>query len=107
MSVRDSINAAWLAYRNADVKAAVESARSAVDQAPTNGEAWYVLGICLERSSALAQADRCFRIASHAKDNPQQPPYRVSWKRFLQIAERARENLPEKLRQAFSEVTVI
>jgi predicted Zn-dependent protease with MMP-like domain len=107
MSADELIATAWRAYRNADAMAAVAAARAAVAEAPKSGAAWYALGCCLERAGALSQADRCFRFAARTSDDPQPPPYRVSWRRFEQLAERTRENLPAKLRSAFAEVTLI
>lgn len=99
--------AAWGAYRAARPAQGIVEARAALALAPRHGEAWYVLAACLERADRLGEADRCFHRAAQAATEPQAPPYRVSWRRFRGLVDDAVAALPDRLRAAFGEVTLV
>lgn len=88
------IDAAWLAYRQDHANEAVRLAQEAVNQAPKSGAALYALACAHERNGNLLSADKIFRRAAKAIEEPMQPPYRSSWKRFQRAVERAQERLP-------------
>ena len=88
------IDAAWLAYRQDHAKEAVRLAHEAAVLAPKSGAALYALACAHERSGNLLRADQIFRRAAKAAEEPMQPPYRSSWKRFQRAVERAQERLP-------------
>jgi predicted Zn-dependent protease with MMP-like domain len=62
------------------------------------------LGCALERQGATGRSDRAFRRAANAANDPQAPPARVPWRRFVAAVEAAAEALPSALRQALEEV---
>jgi predicted Zn-dependent protease with MMP-like domain len=100
-------DAIWSAYKSADPARGVSIGRAAVSEHPEDGEAWYALACCHERSGDLIAADRCFGSAARATREPQERPYRVSWERFRHIVDQSVEALPPKLRAAMGEVTLV
>lgn len=81
--------------------------RAAIAMAPFRGDCWYILAVNLERQRRSAAADRCFQRSATAPINPQQAPYRVSWARFERAVEKAADALPNFLRRALEEVTMV
>jgi len=98
---------AWRCYLNDRCIEGERLSRAALAMAPFRGDCWYVLGICLERQRRNAGADRCFQRAATSTINPQQSPYRVSWDRFERAIEKAADALPNFLRRALEEVTMV
>lgn len=101
------VDAAWRAYREAQPEAGVAHARAAAASFPEHGPAWYALAVCLERAGRLGEADRAFRRADACADDPQQLPFRISAERFRREVDDAVRLLPERLRAAIAEVTLI
>ncbi len=107
MSAEHHIAAAWKSYRQAKPRQGVEHAQRAVEADPDDGEGWYVLGCNLERAGRLRDADRNFMRAEETKHNPAGAPWRVSWSRFQRSVQSAASALPDDLRGALDEVTLV
>ena len=98
---------AWKCYLTDHCIEGERLSRAALAMAPFRGDCWYLLGVCLERQRLSAKADRCFQRSATTSINPQQAPYRVSWKRFERAVERAADAIPNFLRRALEEVTLV
>jgi len=97
----------WEAFAVGDAVTGERAARAALAVDAQDGEAWYLLAVCLERASRLGDADRAFSRAAAARRDPQPLPYRVTWARFQALVDAARERLPAAFTAAFAEVTVV
>jgi predicted Zn-dependent protease with MMP-like domain len=97
----------WAAYKAAQPERGIALGRAAAISHPEHGEVWYALACCLERAGDMLEADRCFGRAARCRDEPQERPFRVPWQRFERLVAEAREALPEKLRRALDEVTLV
>ena len=95
---------AWKCYLKDQCIEGERLSRAALAMAPFRGDCWYLLGVCLERQRLSAKADRCFQRSATATINPQQAPYRVSWKRFERAVERAADAIPNFLRRALKKL---
>jgi predicted Zn-dependent protease with MMP-like domain len=98
---------AWRCYLKDQCIEGERLSRAAIAMDPFRGDGWYVLAVCMERQRKTANADRNFQRAATATTNPQQAPYRVSWKRFERSVERAADAIPNFLRRALEEVTLV
>jgi len=103
----DLLSLMWEAYRSDDAKAGIASGHTAVATFPQQGEAWYWLACCLERAKDYRAADRAFMRAAKASSEAQLLPFRVSWRHFQHAVEAAGDSLPEPLRGALEEVTLV
>jgi predicted Zn-dependent protease with MMP-like domain len=97
----------WEAYRLDDMKRALPAAQALVHDRPDHGEGWFWLGCVQERLRNYRIADHAFVRASRAKTEAQALPFRVSWRHFQHAVETAGDALPEKLRSALEEVSLI
>jgi len=107
MPPESALTAAWNAYRGGDTATGITQAEGVVASEPSHGEGWYVLALNLERAGRLGEADRCFQRAARASEAPQSPPYRVSWRRFVNVVELAASGLPETMRKQVEEVALV
>jgi predicted Zn-dependent protease with MMP-like domain len=103
----DYLSTMWEAYRLDEAASGVTAGRSAVLAFPHQGEVWFWLACCLERNKDLRGADHCFLMASKTTIDPQPLPFRVGWRHFQHAVETAGDSMPEKLRAALEEVTLI
>lgn len=105
--LRSLIRGAWKAFAHGEMEQCAAAAELAITRFPDHGDGWYVKAACLEREGRFSEADRLFRRASFTKLNPHSPPFRVTWSRFESLIDVAREAVPEKLRAALDEVSII
>jgi predicted Zn-dependent protease with MMP-like domain len=103
----DLLSLMWEAYRSDDAAAGISAGRTAVSSFPSQGEAWFWLACCLERARDYRAADHAFLRAAKAGDEAQMLPFRVSWRHFQHAVESAGDSLPEPLRGALEEVTLV
>jgi predicted Zn-dependent protease with MMP-like domain len=103
----DLLSLMWEAYRSDDSAAGISAGRTAIAAFPNHGEAWFWLACCLERSKDFRAADHAFLRAAKAGTEPQMLPFRVSWRHFQHAVESAGDSLPEPLRSALEEVTLV
>ncbi len=106
-SLADGLAQIWEAYRQDDMPRATEAATTLVKARPDHGECWYWLGCVQERVKNYRAADHAFARASRARLEPQTLPFRVSWRHFQHAVETAADALPETLRKALEEVSLI
>lgn len=107
MPAQHHIDAAWKSYRQAKPRAGIEHAQRAVAADEGDGEAWYALACNLERAGRLRDADRAFRRADRAPSRAVGAPFRVTWARFQRAVAAASAALPDPLRAALNEVTLV
>jgi predicted Zn-dependent protease with MMP-like domain len=105
--IADGLAIIWEAYRLDEIPRATAAAQALVKDQPTHGEAWFWLGCCLERSGDYRAADKAFLRGTRAKVEPQHAPFRVSWRHFQAAVEAAGDALPEKLKAALEEVSLV
>ena len=103
----DGLAIIWEAYRMDEIPRATAAARALVTDQSQHGEAWFWYGCCLERTGDYRAADKAFLRASKAKVEPQNTPFRVSWRHFQQAVESAGDTLPPKLKAALEEVSLV
>jgi predicted Zn-dependent protease with MMP-like domain len=103
----DLLSTMWEAYRNDDAAAGIVAGRQAVAAFPSQGEAWFWLACCLERAKDYRAADHAYLRAAKAGNEAQMLPFRVSWRHFQHAVESAGDSLPEPLRGALEEVTLV
>jgi predicted Zn-dependent protease with MMP-like domain len=101
------IDRVWVAYRRAELKAAVDLGRLAVDEFPDRGGAWFAYACAVERTGDLRAADKAFARAARCTQDPVGLPYRCGWRAFCAMAERTARDLPQPLRAAIDEVTLV
>lgn len=97
---------AWGTFRSGDCERGLTAVKQACIERPRHGEAWYLRGLLLERQGRLGAADRCFHRAAIAGEEPQAPPFRIPWRRFVAVVEEVAAGLPEALRDALGECSV-
>jgi len=102
-----ALEGAWAAYRRGDCDAGIALVEQALDSSGNNGRAWYTLAVLQERAGRLMDADRAFHRATRAMHEPQAPPCRLSWARFLRAVEQAADRLPDELREALQEIDLV
>lgn len=105
--IADGLAIIWEAYRLDEIPRATAAAQALVKDQPHHGEAWFWLGCCLERSGDYRAADKAFLRGTRAKVEPQPSPFRVSWRHFQAAVETAGDALPEKLKAALEEVSLV
>jgi predicted Zn-dependent protease with MMP-like domain len=103
----EALTQAWAAYHRADGETGLTQIATATMERPRHGEAWYVRGLLLEQQGKLGAADRCFHRAAVAGEEPQLPPYRVPWSRFVTLVAEASATLPDALQAVLDEVAVV
>jgi predicted Zn-dependent protease with MMP-like domain len=103
----DGLSQIWEAYRDDDMPRALAAGKKLIAERPDHGEAWYWLACVHERMRNFRQADHAFARGSRAKVEPQSLPFRVSWRHFQHAVETAGDALPEPLRGALEEVSLI
>jgi len=105
--ISDGLAIIWEAYRLDEIPRATAAAQALVKDQPQHGEAWFWLGCCLERTGDCRAADKAFLRGTRTKVEPQNAPFRVSWRHFQAAVETAGDALPEKLKGALEEVSLI
>jgi predicted Zn-dependent protease with MMP-like domain len=103
----DGLAQIWEAYRVDDMPRALAAGKGLITDRPDHGESWYWYGCVQERLRNYRAADHAFMKASRAKEEAQSLPFRVSWRHFQHAVEAAGDALPEKLRAALEEVSLI
>jgi predicted Zn-dependent protease with MMP-like domain len=107
MPAQHHVDAAWKSYRQAKPKAGIEQATRAVEADPDDGESWYVLACNFERAGRLRESDKAFAKASRTKGRAVGIPWRVTLARFQRSVKAAAAALPDDLRKALDEVTLV
>lgn len=107
MPAQHHIDAAWKSYRQSKPRPGIEHAWRAVEADPDDGESWYAFACNLERGGRLRESDKAFAKAARAKNRAVGAPWRVTWARFQRSVKAAAEALPEDLRGALNEVTLV
>ena len=97
----------WAAFRAGDAALAVTRAEALVAMFPRHGEVWHALACARERAGDLRGADNAFLKASRAAEEPVGLPWRVPWASFRAAVAGAAQELPERLRLALGEVTLV
>ncbi|GDY13841.1 hypothetical protein LBMAG53_27190 [Planctomycetota bacterium] len=99
--------AVWRCYRDDRAAAGAALAAKAREEFGDHGELWYAEACCLERVGRFIDADQAFRRANRAGRFPIALPCRVSWRRFQRAVDAAIAALPDPLRDAFAETTLV
>ena len=97
----------WAAFRAGDAALAVTRAEALAVMFPRHGEVWHALACARERAGDLRGADSAFMRAARAPEEPIGLPWRVPWSSFRATVAGAAQDLPERLRAALGEVTLV
>ena len=92
------------AFEVADLEGAARSAREAVARDPDLGEAWYYLGLALERTERLSDAAKALARATDLDALRFPTPTRLDDDAWVQAIHAAVDKLPEPLRSWLHDV---